>query len=123
MVGYRRSDRTSKGKNHRIDVSPGQAYLLSQVALLPKLKKRSWLVTCRPTDRLGIGNILQFDSTPHLRMSWVGGLTSVLLEEDASSSKRFLLAIARDLFCKDKKDKKKQKQSKTDKKRKRQEKE
>ncbi|GJT79127.1 hypothetical protein Tco_1045852 [Tanacetum coccineum] len=32
-------------------------------------------------------------------LAWVGGLAPVLLEEDASSSKRFLLAIARDSFC------------------------
>ncbi|GKA23279.1 hypothetical protein Tco_0709241 [Tanacetum coccineum] len=31
--------------------------------------------------------------------AWVGGLAPVLLEEDASSSKRFLPAIARESFC------------------------
>ncbi|GKE11400.1 hypothetical protein Tco_1414951 [Tanacetum coccineum] len=31
--------------------------------------------------------------------AWVGGLVPVLLEEDASLSKRFLLAIAKDSFC------------------------
>ncbi|GKD06750.1 hypothetical protein Tco_1181724 [Tanacetum coccineum] len=85
---------------------------------------------CRPTDHLGIGHILQFDSTPLLRfwkriqalymdssnpclnrrikslrdedvvvLRGVGGLVPVLLEEDASSSKRFLPAMARDSFC------------------------
>ncbi|GKB38357.1 putative ribonuclease H-like domain-containing protein [Tanacetum coccineum] len=85
------------------------------------------MVTGRPTYRLGIGRILQFDSTPLLRgilsnhyvafplrenwkkrsldvslvalSAWLGGLVPVLLEEDASSSKRFLPAIARDSFC------------------------
>nr|GEV96572.1 hypothetical protein [Tanacetum cinerariifolium] len=85
-----------------IDVSPRQEYLLGliglfafidlvgsftvvayQAALLQKWKKHSWVVTCRPTYRLGE----------------VGGLTPVLLEVDASSSKRFLSAIARDSFC------------------------
>ncbi|GKD29363.1 hypothetical protein Tco_1240141, partial [Tanacetum coccineum] len=70
------------------------------VALLSKWKKRSWVVTYRPTDRLGIGHILQFDSTPLLRvLKGVGGLAPVLLEEDASASKRFLPTIARDSFC------------------------
>ncbi|GJQ91271.1 hypothetical protein Tco_0002410 [Tanacetum coccineum] len=109
-----------------IDVSPGQAYMLDQ-------KKRSWLVTGRPIDNLGIGHTLQFDSTPLLcqmsrestilpvclvgrvigfckleGLGWecscrvlvgIGGLAPVLLEENASVSKRFLLAIARDSFC------------------------
>ncbi|GJY02728.1 hypothetical protein Tco_0360880 [Tanacetum coccineum] len=117
-----------------------------RVALLLKWKKHSWVLTCRPTDRLGIGHILQFDSTPLLRegilsshsatfplrekwkkrsldmslestilpvcsvggvigfwkleglglecscrvLGGVGGLAPVLLEEDASASKRFL---------------------------------
>ncbi|GJZ23536.1 hypothetical protein Tco_0560995 [Tanacetum coccineum] len=96
------------------------------VALLLKWKKRSWVATCHPIDRLDIGHILQFDSTL-LLWSWkrvqallmgssspclnqrikslrdevlggVGSLTLLLLEFDASSSKRFLLAIARDSF-------------------------
>ncbi|GJR88107.1 hypothetical protein Tco_0212118 [Tanacetum coccineum] len=83
------------------------------------------------TDRLGIGRIILFDSTPLRRMSrestilpvhlvgrmiglWkpkelgrecsrkvlrgVCGLVLVLLEEDASSSKMFLSAMARDSF-------------------------
>ncbi|GKD47478.1 hypothetical protein Tco_1272123, partial [Tanacetum coccineum] len=189
-----------------IDVSPRQAYLLgrvdlftfislvgsSVVALPLKWKKRSWVATSRPTDRLGIGYILQFDSTlffgegveaelseliefptvvpryallmgssfPCLNrrikslrgevrptrkkwsrnhdtscshvviraggilsnhfvafplrekwkkrsldvslvdpLAWVGSLAPVLLEEDASSSKRFFPTIARDSFC------------------------
>ncbi|GJX96471.1 hypothetical protein Tco_0352269 [Tanacetum coccineum] len=104
-----------------VDVSLGQAYLLGHVgllafiilvgssivvtdwiwvALLPKWKKRSWVVTCHPTNSLGIGHILQFDSTPLIRvLGGVGGLAPVLLEEDASATKRFLPAIARDLFC------------------------
>nr|GEW87974.1 hypothetical protein [Tanacetum cinerariifolium] len=107
-----------------------------RVALLSKWKKRSWMATGRPTDRLGIGRILLFDSTPLLWEKWkkgsldvslvapssfgmvigfwkpkelgrelsrkvlrgVGGLVLVLLEEDASSSKRFLPAVARDSF-------------------------
>ncbi|GKD69134.1 hypothetical protein Tco_1323224, partial [Tanacetum coccineum] len=36
------------------------------VALPLKWKKRSWMVTGHPTDRLVIGRILQFGSTPPL---------------------------------------------------------
>nr|GEU31829.1 reverse transcriptase domain-containing protein [Tanacetum cinerariifolium] len=64
-----------------LDVSPGQVYLLgwvvlptfigllgsSIVALPLKWKKCSWMVTSHPTDRLGIGRILQFNSTPLIR--------------------------------------------------------
>nr|GEV13371.1 retrovirus-related Pol polyprotein from transposon TNT 1-94 [Tanacetum cinerariifolium] len=83
-----------------VDVSLGQAYLLGQVTLLLKWKKRSWVVTYHPINRLGIGHILQFDSTLLFRvLGGVAGLAPVLLEEDASASKRFLLAIARDSFC------------------------
>ncbi|GKA95776.1 hypothetical protein Tco_0817871 [Tanacetum coccineum] len=103
-----------------VDVSPGQAYLLVQVALLSKWKKCSWVVTYRPTDRLGIGHILQFDSTPlfrgilsshsvafTLREKWkkrnldvsLVAPSALLLEKDASASKRFLPAIERDSFC------------------------
>ncbi|GJX31192.1 hypothetical protein Tco_0241047 [Tanacetum coccineum] len=65
-----------------VDVSSGQAYLLgrvvlftfislhdhsaiisNQVALLLKWKKCSWMVMVRLIDRLGIGHILQFDSS------------------------------------------------------------
>nr|GEV92410.1 hypothetical protein [Tanacetum cinerariifolium] len=103
----------------------------NKVALRLQWKKRSWMVTGRPIDRLGIGHILLFDSIPLLRLScettillvrsvrrmigfWipeelrhecsrkvlreVGGLVSALLEEDASSSKRFLPAMDRDSF-------------------------
>ncbi|GJR54447.1 hypothetical protein Tco_1404968 [Tanacetum coccineum] len=35
----------------------------------------------------------------HKVLRGVGGLVPVLLEEEASSSKRFLPAMARDLFC------------------------
>nr|GEV22908.1 hypothetical protein [Tanacetum cinerariifolium] len=38
-------------------------------ALRPQWKKCSWMVIGRPTDHLGIGYILLFDSTPLLRMS------------------------------------------------------
>ncbi|GJX96181.1 hypothetical protein Tco_0351979 [Tanacetum coccineum] len=74
--------------------------LVLGVLLFP-IAERIW-ENCRPIDHLGIGRILQFDSTPLLRMSRferVGGLVPVLLEEDASSSKRCLPAIARDSFC------------------------
>ncbi|GJX72042.1 hypothetical protein Tco_0309213 [Tanacetum coccineum] len=40
---------------------------LGRVALPLKWKKHSWMVIGRPTDRLGIGRILQFGSTPPLR--------------------------------------------------------
>ncbi|GJV36075.1 hypothetical protein Tco_1408552 [Tanacetum coccineum] len=41
-----------------------------------------------------------YESEDHISKGrGVGGLVSVLLEEDASSSKRFLPAIARDSFC------------------------
>nr|GEW91555.1 hypothetical protein [Tanacetum cinerariifolium] len=60
-IKYRRFDKTSEGKDHRRCL-PRQAYLLSQVALLSKWKKRLWVVTYRLIDRLGIGHILQFDS-------------------------------------------------------------
>ncbi|GJX55534.1 hypothetical protein Tco_0285431 [Tanacetum coccineum] len=143
MVGYRRSDRTSEGKDHhRCPVRPGCSVCIHQprgilrssrklgrVALPPKWKRRSWVVTGRPIDRLGIGHTLQFDSTPLLRgrysvkpfyrfplrekwkkrsldvilvlcscwvLGGIGGLAPVLLEEDASASKRFLPAIAKD---------------------------
>ncbi|GJT60219.1 hypothetical protein Tco_1003752 [Tanacetum coccineum] len=109
-------------------IEPQKGRIIINVALPPKWKRRSWVVTGRPIDRLGIGHTLQFDSTPLLRHSaafplrekWknlsldvslvtplayvavlggVGGLTPVLLEEDGSASKRFLSAIARDVFC------------------------
>ncbi|GKA58028.1 hypothetical protein Tco_0757216 [Tanacetum coccineum] len=73
---------------------------LGKVALPPKWKRRSWVVTGRTIDRLGIEHTIQFDSTPLLRvLGGVGGLAPVLLEEDASASKRFLPAIGRDSFC------------------------
>ncbi|GJU15756.1 zf-CCHC domain-containing protein [Tanacetum coccineum] len=105
------------------------AVVINKVALRPQWKKCSWMVTGRPTDRLGIGRILLFDSVslkiwfletdtsafdgssvPCLNLvdhisgrdevlRGVGGLVSVLLEEDASSSKRFLSAMAKDSFC------------------------
>ncbi|GKD94917.1 hypothetical protein Tco_1374754 [Tanacetum coccineum] len=94
------------------------------------------VVTCHPIDHLGIGHILQFESTLLLRslraemsrestillvcsvgmvigfwkpedvgrecsckvLGRVDGLGSVLLDEDASSSKRFLPTIARESF-------------------------
>ncbi|GJV62806.1 hypothetical protein Tco_1473634 [Tanacetum coccineum] len=40
---------------------------LGKVALPPKWKRCSWVVTGRPIDRLGIGRTLQFDSTPLLQ--------------------------------------------------------
>ncbi|GKA33886.1 hypothetical protein Tco_0720315 [Tanacetum coccineum] len=50
-----------------VDVSSWRPSM--QVALLLKWKKCSWVVTCHPTDHLGIGHILQFDSTILLRHS------------------------------------------------------
>ncbi|GJS22920.1 reverse transcriptase domain-containing protein [Tanacetum coccineum] len=63
-------------------VSSGQAYLLGRVVLLTfislmgssavvwllKWKRRSWMVMVRPTDRLGTGRILLFDSIVLLRI-------------------------------------------------------
>ncbi|GKA86040.1 hypothetical protein Tco_0807751 [Tanacetum coccineum] len=90
--------------------------VMAKVALISKWKKCSGVVTCHPTDHLGIGHILQFESTillRHyaafpLREKWKNlnldvslvapSACSVLLDEDASSSKRFLPAIARDSF-------------------------
>ncbi|GKA97773.1 hypothetical protein Tco_0825667 [Tanacetum coccineum] len=92
-VGYRRSNRTLEGKDHH-------RCLAVVVALPPKWKRRSWVVTGCTIDRLGIEHTIQFDSTPLLRvLGGVGGLAPVLLEEDASASKRFLPAIGRDSFC------------------------
>ncbi|GKB82880.1 retrotransposon protein, putative, ty1-copia subclass [Tanacetum coccineum] len=43
------------------------AVIVNKVALRPQWKKCSWMVMGRPADRLGIGRILLFDSTPLLR--------------------------------------------------------
>ncbi|GKD54825.1 hypothetical protein Tco_1288212, partial [Tanacetum coccineum] len=102
MVGYRRSDRTLEGKDHRrclprtsIPARLGYSACIHR----PRGILRSIHKLGRPTDRLGIEHILQFDSTPLLRvLRGVDDLVPVLLEEDASSSKRFLSAIARDSF-------------------------
>ncbi|GKE24845.1 hypothetical protein Tco_1436357 [Tanacetum coccineum] len=51
------------------------------VALPSKWKKRSWMVTGRPTDHLGIGCILQFDSTPLL---WFWKRIQALLMDSSS---------------------------------------
>ncbi|GJY73871.1 hypothetical protein Tco_0478302 [Tanacetum coccineum] len=85
MAGHRHSDRTSKGKGrHRylpqisIPAQLGCSVCIlrpcevlhsnrRKVTLRPQWKKRSWMVMGRPTDRLGIGRILLFDSTPLLR--------------------------------------------------------
>ncbi|GJV83430.1 hypothetical protein Tco_1523328 [Tanacetum coccineum] len=118
---YRHSDRILEGKDHyrcllqtiipaRVGYS-AHIHRPHEVALLSRWKKRSWRVMVHPIDRLGIGHILQFESTLLLRfapeaiyvfhdevLGGVGGLGLVLLDKDASSSKRFLSAIARDSF-------------------------
>ncbi|GKD31413.1 hypothetical protein Tco_1242191 [Tanacetum coccineum] len=48
-------------------IEPQKGRIIVDVSLLLKCKKRSWLVTGRPIDNLGVGHTLQFDSTPLLR--------------------------------------------------------
>ncbi|GJV99525.1 hypothetical protein Tco_1554777 [Tanacetum coccineum] len=55
------------------------------------------LVVMAKVGASGLGVSL-FPITERIWENWVGGLVPVLLEEDASSSKRFLPAIARDSF-------------------------
>ncbi|GJT50286.1 hypothetical protein Tco_0976443 [Tanacetum coccineum] len=104
--GHRRSDRTSEGKGGhrylpRVSI-PAQlgcsvyilrplgssTVVLNKVALRPQWKKHSWVVTGRPTDHLGIGRILLFDSTPLLRYIVVKDLYQ----------KPFLYSMMKDLF-------------------------
>ncbi|GKE83433.1 hypothetical protein Tco_1557175, partial [Tanacetum coccineum] len=59
-------DRGGAGKGGSWVVTPNLV-VMAKPALLSKWKKRSWVVTCRPTDRLGFGHIHQFDSTLLLR--------------------------------------------------------
>ncbi|GJS09293.1 hypothetical protein Tco_0366089 [Tanacetum coccineum] len=82
MMGFRRSDKTSEERDHRrclpqtsIPARPGWSVFIHRPCavlrscIASKWKKRSWVVTCRPTDRLGTRHIHQFDSTLLLR-SW-----------------------------------------------------
>ncbi|GJS04619.1 hypothetical protein Tco_0321127 [Tanacetum coccineum] len=126
MVGYRRSDKTSEGKDRRrclprtsIPARPVEAEL-SELIEFPTVILR-YVVVKDLYQKPFLG--LNFLGTSHaaafpLREKWkkrildvslvapsacmvlggVGGLAPVLLEEDASASKRFLPAIARDSF-------------------------
>ncbi|GJW74739.1 hypothetical protein Tco_0134109 [Tanacetum coccineum] len=115
VVGYRHSDKTLKGKDHH--------RCLPQTSIPTRL---GWFACIhqphgilRSSRRL-VGGILSSHSAAFpLREKWkkssldvslvapsacmglgdVGGLAPVLLEEDASASKWFLSAIARDSFC------------------------
>nr|GEV06516.1 hypothetical protein [Tanacetum cinerariifolium] len=121
--GCHRSDRTSEGKDHRrylprtriharlgcsacIHRPRGILYSSRKLGCIAfEMEKRSWMVTGRLTDHLA-GRMNGFWKPEELGLESsckvlgrVGGLVPMLLEEDDSSSKRFLPAIARDSFC------------------------
>ncbi|GJU17145.1 hypothetical protein Tco_1145111 [Tanacetum coccineum] len=105
MVRYRRFDKTSKGKDHRrcllrtsIPTRPGWSACIHQPH---GILHSSRILGCIAPEMEEM--FMSGDISSH-RSSWVilGGvsdLAPVLLEKDASTTKRFLPAIARDSFC------------------------